>query len=152
MDRHTPRTRDAALRRLKSINRWLIAGSAALTGLFAAVAANAFPGRSIKSTSGTAATHARGDSTGGRSGSASGHSSPTKTQSGATPRPPAQAPESSEGFESERSEAEPSAEPTQPTETTEPSEATKPAETTEPTEAARPAEAQPEAPVVSGGS
>lgn len=43
--RHTPRTRDAALRRLKSVNRWLLAGGAGLTGLFTALAANAFPGR-----------------------------------------------------------------------------------------------------------
>ena len=46
---HTTRTRDAALRRLAHANRWLIAGSAALTGAFTAVAANAFPGRAVKS-------------------------------------------------------------------------------------------------------
>jgi len=50
---HTPRSRDAALRRLASSNRWLIAGSAALTGIFTAVAANAFPGHTVKTSSAT---------------------------------------------------------------------------------------------------
>ena len=36
--------RDAALRRLDRVNRWLIAGSVALTGVFTEVAASAFPG------------------------------------------------------------------------------------------------------------
>jgi hypothetical protein len=39
-------TRDAALRRLDRLNRWLIAGSVALTGVFAEAAASAFPGKS----------------------------------------------------------------------------------------------------------
>jgi hypothetical protein len=52
---HTPRTRDVALRRLRSANRWLYAGSAGLTGLFTALAANAFPGKTIRSGSGSAA-------------------------------------------------------------------------------------------------
>ena len=42
--RHTSRCRDAALQRLRYANRWLIAGSALLTGLFADLAANAFGG------------------------------------------------------------------------------------------------------------
>ena len=44
-NRHTTRTRDAALRRLSQANRWLLAGSAALTAAFTAAAATAFPGR-----------------------------------------------------------------------------------------------------------
>ena len=42
--RHTSRSRDAALRRVRNTNRWLIAGSALLTGLFADLAASAFAG------------------------------------------------------------------------------------------------------------
>lgn len=47
-ERHSPRTRDAALRRLRSANRWLIAACTGLTGLFTALAATAFSGRTIK--------------------------------------------------------------------------------------------------------
>jgi hypothetical protein len=50
MQVHTNRTRDAALRRLALANRWLIAASATLTGVLSAVAAQAFPGRTISST------------------------------------------------------------------------------------------------------
>ena len=42
---HTTHTRDAALRQLSHINRWLIAGSVLLTGVLTEAAANAFPGR-----------------------------------------------------------------------------------------------------------
>ena len=45
---HTTHTRDAALRELGRLNRWLIAGSVALTGLFAEAAASAFPGKTVK--------------------------------------------------------------------------------------------------------
>src|SRR5271168_2404200 len=44
--------RDASLRRLHRINRWLIAGAVTLTGVLSGVAAQAFPGVSIKGTSG----------------------------------------------------------------------------------------------------
>jgi hypothetical protein len=47
MRQSTSHTRDAALRRISHANRWLIAGSVALTGLLADVAANAFPGRTL---------------------------------------------------------------------------------------------------------
>ena len=42
-------TRDAAVRRLERVNRWLLAGSVALTGALAEVAAHAFPGRTLAS-------------------------------------------------------------------------------------------------------
>jgi hypothetical protein len=45
---HTTDTRDAALRELGRINRWLVAGSVVLTGAFAEAAANAFPGKPSK--------------------------------------------------------------------------------------------------------
>src|ERR1700722_20334312 len=47
MPRNPSLARDAALRRLRRANRWLIAGAAAATGLFTEVAAQAFPGRTI---------------------------------------------------------------------------------------------------------
>ncbi|HEX4564192.1 MAG TPA: hypothetical protein VH115_07015 [Solirubrobacteraceae bacterium] len=47
--RHSTGTRDAALRRLTSANRWLIAGSIALTGILSEVAAQAFPGKKLGS-------------------------------------------------------------------------------------------------------
>lgn len=37
--------RDAGLRRVSRLTRWLLAGSLALTGMFAALAARAFPGQ-----------------------------------------------------------------------------------------------------------
>ena len=45
---HTTHTRDAALRELGRLNRWLVAGSVVLTGAFAEAAANAFPGKTSK--------------------------------------------------------------------------------------------------------
>ncbi len=53
---HTPRSRDEALRRLGRVNRWLIAGTAVLTGVLTDVAANAFPGHTIRKSSSRAAT------------------------------------------------------------------------------------------------
>ena len=52
--KHSSHTRDAALRRLTSANRWLIAGSVALTGILAEVAAQAFPGKKLASASAAA--------------------------------------------------------------------------------------------------
>jgi hypothetical protein len=54
---HTSRSRDAALRRLTSTNRWLIAGSAVLTGLLTDVAANAFSGHTKQSSPAGSAKH-----------------------------------------------------------------------------------------------
>ncbi len=65
---HTTHTRDAALRGLQRANRWLIAGSIALTAVLTDVAAHAFPGKTPKaspaSRHGTPGTHS-GRSTGG---------------------------------------------------------------------------------------
>jgi hypothetical protein len=41
---HSTQGRDNSLRRLSRINRWLVAGSVALTGFFAEAAAHAFSG------------------------------------------------------------------------------------------------------------
>jgi hypothetical protein len=54
---HNSDSRNAALRRLGRVNRWLLAGSAALTGAFTAVAASAFPGRAAKAGAVTGAVH-----------------------------------------------------------------------------------------------
>jgi hypothetical protein len=81
---HTARTRDAALRRLAHANRWLIAGSAALTGAFTAVAANAFPGRVFKPTTAGSAAHP------------SSTTRSSASHAGGALKPPAQAPRSSE--------------------------------------------------------
>ena len=62
---HTTHTRDAALRELHRINRWMIAASVVLTGVLTDVAANAFPGRTVKSVTKTKAT-------GGHSGDTKG--------------------------------------------------------------------------------
>jgi hypothetical protein len=40
--------REAGLRRLLLAKRWILAGSVTVTGLLAGVAANAFPGKTIK--------------------------------------------------------------------------------------------------------
>ena len=92
--RHSAQTRDAALRRLGRANRWLIAGSLALTAVLAEVAAQAFPGKSLhgSSTSGTTGRSAnpRGSGTG----------SPTGSANSVELHPPAQAPESAPEEES----------------------------------------------------
>lgn len=54
MPKHSTILRDAALRRLGRLNRWLIAGSVALMAVLTEVAASAFPGKTLKtSASGT---------------------------------------------------------------------------------------------------
>ena len=40
--------REAGLRKLVLARRWIVAASVTLTGVFTAVAANAFPGKTIK--------------------------------------------------------------------------------------------------------
>jgi hypothetical protein len=54
MRKHTTEARDAALLKLRRVNRWLIAGSILLTGVLADVAASAFPGRKKAASSSTA--------------------------------------------------------------------------------------------------
>jgi hypothetical protein len=87
----TPSARDAALRRLSRTKRWLLAGTATLTGVLTAVAASAFPGKSVKSaTSGTTSQEVAASSTGsGRAGEGSG------AGEGSTLQAPAQEPQAS---------------------------------------------------------
>jgi hypothetical protein len=87
----TANARDAALRRLSRAKRWLLAGTATLTGVLSVVAASAFEGKSAKSaTSGTASQQAAASSTAsGRAGEGSG------AGEGSTLQPPAQEPQAS---------------------------------------------------------
>ena len=48
MKPHTTHSRDSAVRRLSLSTRWMIAGSVALTGALSEVAAQAFPGKTLK--------------------------------------------------------------------------------------------------------
>lgn len=141
---HTTRTRDAALRRLGHVNRWLIAGSAALTGAFTAVAANAFPGRTVKPVTTSSAAHASRTSSGrSRASHASG-----------ALKPPAQAPRTSETPTTSTASSTPSSSreaATTPQESTPAQESTSAQEAT-PTQETSVAPAQESAPVTSGGS
>jgi hypothetical protein len=145
---HTTHTRDAALRDLHRINRWMIAGSVVLTGVLSDVAANAFPGKTVKqsSASSKSAQKKRG--------------STSKTTTGvlrAPEKPPAKA-ESEPAQESAPSESAQEAAPTQesqPTQEAAPEREAAPTQEAAPEREAAPTqEAAPEAeaPVVSGGS
>jgi hypothetical protein len=87
MRNHTTHTRDAALLRLSRINRWLVAGSIVLTGVLADVAANAFPGKTKRSSASSSARR-----------SETHKSSPTGVLAS-----PEQAPEASTGSQSSSS-------------------------------------------------
>jgi hypothetical protein len=78
MGRHSTHARDAAIAQLTRMNRWLLAGSVLLTGVFAEIAASAFPGRKRQA----ASHHAAGPSA---------HRQPTGTST-APLKPPEQAP------------------------------------------------------------
>src|ERR1700752_3376009 len=80
---HHSHTRDSSLRRLALANRWLIAGSVALTGVLTEVAAQAFPGKA-KASSTTSSTHKAKTTT---------HSSSSQTSTSKALSPPSQAPE-----------------------------------------------------------
>jgi hypothetical protein len=90
-DAHSPGARDAALRRLSRAKRWLLAGTVALTGVLTAVAANAFPGKSVNGVaSSTGSSQAAASSSeSGRAGEGSGSGESSALQA------PAQEPESS---------------------------------------------------------
>lgn len=142
---HTPRTRDAALRRLGSANRWLVAGSAAITGIFTAIAANAFPGHTVKS--GTAAAR------NARSEAATKRHARTLSSPASTPESDYGAEEGFESSEADAGEEELEA----PSEEIEGSEEGYESSAQESVEEARleaesEVEAEPEAPIVSGGS
>src|SRR5437016_13920817 len=62
MRQHSTQTRDAGLRRLARANRWLIAGSVALTGVLTEVAAQAFPGKTLHASSASGKTSSQAQS------------------------------------------------------------------------------------------
>jgi hypothetical protein len=128
---HTTHTRDAALRELNRITRWLIAGSVVLTGVLSDVAASAFSGRSTKHGTNikSAAAHAH-----------EAHKRSTGTSTSAL-KPPAQAPTTSA---EQPSAPEPAPEPAPAHEAT-----PEPAPAHEATPEPAPEES---GPVVSGGS
>ncbi|HEY3827807.1 MAG TPA: hypothetical protein VGL57_01295 [Solirubrobacteraceae bacterium] len=78
---HTTHTRDAALRQLHRLNRWLIAGSVVLAGVFAEAAAHAFPGKTAKTTSASKVKRSRA------------HTTAPSTTTTHSLQPPAQAPQ-----------------------------------------------------------
>lgn len=68
--------RDAALRRLLLAKRWILAVSLAVTGALAGLAANAFPGKTIKtSTSGASSEQSAAESSSSAGSSTEGSSS-----------------------------------------------------------------------------
>jgi hypothetical protein len=166
---HTTHSRDAALRDLHRLNRWMVAGSVVLTGVLSDVAANAFPGKAIKA-KGTAEKTVPGAHVG------SHKSSSSHTTTGVL-KPPAQAPKAStEAAKTSTSEGAPANEST-PSQESAPTQESAPAQEATPTHESAPAqesvpthesapaqettpapapEAAPEpeasAPVVSGGS
>jgi cytoskeletal protein RodZ len=127
------RSRDAALRRLARCNRWLLAGSATLTGAFTLLAAQAFPGR-------TASAATKGADTKVKSSRASDRAAKKQVSTSTDPvkalKAASQAPQAASSSTTTQTTA------TDPTQTTT-------TEQTTPTEATTTAESST---VVSGGS
>src|SRR5271165_3088325 len=92
---HSPRTRDAGLRKIARVRRWLVGGSVALTGVLTAIAANAFPGKTGQSREGHA-TGTASKETAASSASASNSAESTEGSSSSL-SPPAQAPQAASG-------------------------------------------------------
>lgn len=167
---HTGHTRDAALRRLRQANRWLLAGSAILTGVLTDAAANAFPGHTIAKGARAKTAAARGRvahkplsapaqapqaSTGATS--TQGRSvAPSESRGSSRSQAPAESSASSEAGSSQASTPETSgSEQSQPAESTHSTESTQRTESSQPAESSRaaaPVEEEHSEPVVSGGS
>ena len=140
---HTPRTRDAALRRLSRTSRWLLAGSAVLTGVLTDVAANAFPGHAKSKTTGKASTKARAHAKHKPLSPPAQAPKTTSTEQAPPPAAETQAP----------AEETPAPEETSPTPAQEAAPESAPVEETQaPTQEQQEALPPPEEPVVSGGS
>ncbi len=144
-----PASRDRSLQRLSRLNRWLVAGSVALTALLTELTAHAFPATPKAANGNSTRAH-----NGHRSPPHSGGSSTAKEL-----RPPAQAPQSSgpssTGDEQASGSAAPSHESApQATESQQAAEEPAPAHEAPPPEPEihREPTPEPQAPVVSGGS
>lgn len=95
--------RELGLRRLLLAKRWILAGSVALTGVLAGVAANAFPGKTIATATSKAPSERHPGETSSPAESSGEGSSESLT--------PAQAPPSSEAREPEQGSSQPSETP-----------------------------------------
>jgi cell pole-organizing protein PopZ len=78
--------REAGLRKLVLARRWVVAASVTLTGVLTAIAAHAFPGKTIKPSSAHTATES--------SPSTRQQQSTESSQSSSSLKPPAEAPQS----------------------------------------------------------
>jgi hypothetical protein len=96
--------REAGLRKITLAKRWLVAGSVTLTGVLAAVAANAFPGKPVKA-SGAALTDEA--STNAASSGSAQQATENSQGSSSSLTPPSQAPQSTETGESASRESAP---------------------------------------------
>ena len=141
--------RDVALQRLSRVNRWMIAGSVALTAVFSEVAASAFPGRSSKAGARSSGVRAHPKS----HSSTESLKAPSETpRASTTPEasPPAQETAPAEPSSPEPSESSP---PPESSEAAPSQEVAPPAEQPAPLkEETAPAPAETSPPVVSGGS
>jgi len=159
---HTTHTRDAALRELGRLNRWLVSGSLVLTGVFAEAAAHAFPGKKTMPASAS-----------GANSSARRHT-PAKTSTTHPLQPPAQAPQATAESHSSTTQSAHESAPAQeaaPSQESAPAQEPSPAHESAPAQEAAPAqesapaqeaappresapapEPEASAPVVSGGS
>jgi hypothetical protein len=134
--------RDAALLKLSRVNRWVIAGSVALTALLSEVAAQAFPGKTVNASA--AAKTGQAQTRASKSSGGSSTTSPGALQ------PPAQAPQAAP--ESAPQESAPAQEPTESAPAQEPRESAPAQESTPAQPAQEAAPSQESAPTVSGGS
>jgi hypothetical protein len=136
---HTTHTRDAALRELGRLNRWLVAGSVTLTGLFAEAAASAFPGKTVKPATAHMGKHA------------AKHTPTPATTSTQALQPPAEAPRA--GAESQSSaQAGAPAQESAPAQEPAPAQESAPSQESAPAQESAPVQESAPEPVVSGGS
>ena len=148
MRSHTTHTRDAALGKLRRVNRWLIAGSVALTAVLSDIAANAFPGKTIRSSPAKKRSAVKK-----HAGAASRTPAKPLAPPAHAPEASAPSPESGPSQQSAPAESAPSQEAQQATPAPEAQQSAPAQETPQPAPEA-PREAAPESsgPVVSGGS
>lgn len=153
---HTTHSRDSAVRRLSLSTRWMIAGSVALTGALSEVAAQAFPGKTLKAGGSHASSAAKARAVHKSQGSSSSLAAPSRapressehsSEQQATPERSEATPEThAEAAPETQREATPEAQPEAA-----PEASSEPAPEVTP-ETSAPAQAAPETPVVSGGS
>jgi DNA polymerase-3 subunit gamma/tau len=153
MRTHATYTRDAALRKLARINRWMIAGSVALTGVLSEVAAQAFPGRtkaSAASATRRGAAHPSSRSTRARPAPLTPPATAPSTTTQAAPETVQESPRSTEPAPESDPAPQSAPQESAPAESTHES-TPAPARESAPSPEPAPAQESP-APVVSGGS